>query len=80
MRTEAFTILVDGGSSSDKSLGEKTLEPCLKSMGVDTVDFAVVSHGDSDHISGLLYLMEHSEDIRVRNLILPHAWPGSGDI
>lgn len=76
MRTEAFTILVDGGSSSDKSLGEKTLEPCLKSMGVDTVDFAVVSHGDSDHISGLLYLMEHSEDIRVRNLILP--MPGRG--
>ena len=76
MRTEAFTILVDGGSSSDKSLGEKTLEPCLKSMGVDTVDFAVVSHGDSDHISGLLYLMKHSEDIRVRNLILP--MPGRG--
>ena len=76
MRTEAFTILVDGGSSSDKSLGEKTLEPCLKSMGIDTIDFAVVSHGDSDHISGLLYLMEHSEDIAVRNLILP--MPGRG--
>lgn len=76
MRTEAFTILVDGGSSSDKNLGEKTLEPCLKSMGIDTIDFAVVSHGDSDHISGLLYLMEHSEDIAVRNLILP--MPGRG--
>lgn len=76
MRTEAFTILVDGGSSSDKNLGEKTLEPCLKSIGIDTLDFAVVSHGDSDHISGLLYLMEHSEDIAVRNLILP--MPGRG--
>ena len=76
MRTEAFSILVDGGSSSDKNLGEKTLEPCLKSMGIDTIDFAVVSHGDSDHISGLLYLMEHSEDIAVRNLILP--MPGRG--
>ena len=76
MRTEAFTILVDGGSSSDKNLGEKTLEPCLKSMGIDTIDFAVVSHGDSDHISGLLYLMEYSEDIAVRNLILP--MPGRG--
>lgn len=76
MRTEAFTILVDGGSSSDKNLGEKTLEPCLKSMGIDTIDFAVVSHGDSDHISGLLYLMDHSEDIAVRNLILP--MPGRG--
>lgn len=75
MRTEAFTILVDGEAAVIKSLGEN-LEPCLKSMGIDTIDFAVVSHGDSDHISGLLYLMEHSEDIAVRNLILP--MPGRG--
>lgn len=76
MRTGRFTVLVDGGSSSDKNLGSKTLEPCLKSLGITTIDFALVSHGDSDHISGLLYLMEESKDIKVRNLFLPAQGKG----
>ncbi|MCB7063354.1 ComEC/Rec2 family competence protein [Enterocloster citroniae] len=76
MRTGNYTVLIDGGSSSDKSLGNRTMEPCLKSMGVTMIDFAVVSHGDNDHISGILYLLEESRDIKVRNLILPS--PGKG--
>lgn len=71
LHTGGYTVLVDGGSSSDKSLGERALEPCLKSMGITAIDVALVSHGDSDHISGLLYLMEQSQDIRVRKLVLP---------
>lgn len=45
-------------------------------MGVDTVDFAVVTMG-YDHISGLLYLMEFTQDIRSEP-DTSHAWPGSG--
>lgn len=71
MRTGHFTVLVDGGSSSDKRLGENTMEPCLKSMGITEIDVALVSHGDSDHISGLLYFMEQAQDIKVKNLLLP---------
>jgi competence protein ComEC len=77
LRTRAGTILVDGGSSSEKTLGEDCLEPYLKSQAVRIIDYAIVSHGDQDHVNGLQYLLEESEDIRIRNLILPAA--GRGD-
>ena len=47
------------------------LEPYLKSRGISWIDYAVVSHGDSDHINGLVYLLEESKDIRIGTLVLP---------
>lgn len=64
------TVLVDGGSSSRSGLGERCLKPYLESRAVETVDYAIVSHGDSDHVSGLLELMEGG-GVRIRNLVLP---------
>ncbi len=72
LRTEGEVILVDGGSSSNKSLGEYTLSPCLKSLGVSQIDYAFVSHGDQDHLSGVKYLLESCEDIQIKNLFLPY--------
>ncbi len=46
-------LLVDGGSTSIQSVGEKRIIPYLKSQGTRVVDCAFVSHTDSDHISGL---------------------------
>lgn len=66
----AWTVLVDGGSTSEKKLGENRLEPYLESCGITWIDAAIVSHGDEDHISGLRYLLEESE-IRIGQLILP---------
>ncbi|MDO4267626.1 MAG: DNA internalization-related competence protein ComEC/Rec2 [Eubacteriales bacterium] len=77
IRAEGQTILVDGGSTDQKQLGKNRLEPFLKSRGIRQVDYAVVSHGDQDHISGLLYLLEEDTGILVKNLILPGA--GWGD-
>ena len=71
LRTGGYTMLVDGGSSDEKKLGEYCLEPFLKSKAVTEIDYAWVSHGDQDHISGLAYLLEQGQDIRVRNLMLP---------
>ena len=67
---------MDGGSSSDTGMGENVLEPFLKSQGVTSIDCAIVSHGDGDHISGLQYLLEESEEIQVRNLVLPAGCAG----
>ena len=72
LRTGRYTVLVDGGSSDEKDLGKYRLEPFLKSQAETVVDYAVVSHGDADHISGLEELME-SGNIRVRFLVLPAA-------
>lgn len=66
-------ILIDGGSSSEKRLGENRLEPYLKSEGLSRIDFAVVSHGDADHTSGLLYLLKECPEIEIGCLILPEA-------
>ena len=58
LQAGTHSVLIDGGSSSEKKLGEMTLEPCLNSMGIKRLDVSVVSHGDNDHISGLMYLLE----------------------
>lgn len=71
LETAGSRILVDGGSTSDKELGKQSLEPFLKSKGVSDLDYVFVSHGDGDHISGICYLLESVEDIRIKNLILP---------
>jgi competence protein ComEC len=76
IHTQTKTILVDGGSTDQKKLGENCLEPFLKSRGISAVDYAIVSHGDQDHISGLVYLMEESR-IGIKSLVLPAA--GKGD-
>ncbi len=72
LRAEEACVLVDGGSSSKKSLGEYTLSPCLKSLGISVIDYAFVSHGDLDHLSGVKYLLESCEDIQIKNLYLPY--------
>ena len=72
------TVLVDGGSSSRSGLGERCLKPYLESRAVETVDYAIVSHGDSDHVSGLLELMEGG-GVRIRRLVLPRMARGKED-
>lgn len=77
METASGVILVDGGSSDERSLFGNILEPFLKSRGITTVDYAIVSHGDQDHINGLTELFQSGRDISVSNLILPGI--GQGD-
>ena len=69
-------ILVDGGSSSRSGLGEECLEPFLESRGIDEIRCALVSHGDSDHISGLTYLLGPESSVKIRNLVLPRSGKG----
>lgn len=71
LRVADATVLVDGGSTDEKDLGEDCLEPFFMSQGITTIDAAIVSHGDNDHISGLRWLLTESRDVSVRRLILP---------
>lgn len=70
LRTDEATILVDGGSSDNSSLYEYTMEPFLKSKGVDEVDYAFITHTDSDHCSGIKELLKKGE-IHINTLVLP---------
>lgn len=65
-------VVIDGGSADDDSLGEYTLIPALKYMGMSEIDYWLVTHTDSDHISGLIYILEEKQltGIKIKNLIV----------
>lgn len=71
MKTESgTTYLIDGGSSDVKNVGANRLQPFLLSKGVDKIDYAIISHSDLDHISGLIELMQGSR-ITIKKFVLP---------
>ena len=70
------TILIDGGSTSKEKLGEYSLEPCLKSLGISQITAAFITHCDKDHYSGVEYLLKECEEISIETLYLP--WHGQG--
>ena len=64
--------IIDCGSSSRKSVGKYTLIPALKYYGMDHVDAVFVSHTDTDHVSGIIELLENKElyGIRVNKVLI----------
>jgi competence protein ComEC len=57
-----YTALVDGGGFSDNTafdVGAKIVAPLLWRQKIATVDLLVLSHANSDHINGLLFILEH---------------------
>lgn len=52
------SYFIDGGSSSESQVGRYTLQPFLEYHARGNIDVWFISHCDTDHISGLLELME----------------------
>lgn len=77
IRSGYTTILSDAGSSDIKNLGKSRLEPYLKHQGISVLDYVYISHGDTDHISGIEYLLKEGKDIRIKRLMLPAAGQGA---
>ena len=46
-------MLIDGGSSDKGNVSEYQIIPYLKYVGVSCLDAVIVTHPDSDHISGI---------------------------
>lgn len=68
------TILIDGGSSSEKKVGEYRIKPYLKYHGIGKIDYMIVSHADEDHISGQKELLQYSGlpgEIQIGQILLP---------
>ncbi len=57
-----YNILIDGGGFSDNSVfdvGARIIAPILWRKKIKTVDTLVLSHPNSDHLNGLIYIAEH---------------------
>ena len=65
------TYLIDGGSTDEQKVGTYRIQPFLLYQGIDTINYAVITHSDTDHISGLLELLEGNK-IEIEHLLLPH--------
>lgn len=63
-----FNVMIDGGSTSNSSMGEYVLLPFLKYKGVATIDYWFVTHCDEDHISGLKYALV--EGYKIKNVVM----------
>ena len=73
IETREVTILSDCGSSQRRKIGEQVLGPFLESRGIKRIDYLFVSHGDQDHMNGILWLLEEEQSVSVSCLVLPFA-------
>ncbi|MCH5263681.1 MAG: DNA internalization-related competence protein ComEC/Rec2 [Lachnospiraceae bacterium] len=66
-------MLIDGGSSDKSDVAKYQMMPYLKHEGVSHLDAIVVTHPDSDHISGIRAMLEETDTsgISVGTLYLP---------
>ena len=61
------TILIDGGGSENYDVGKNTLIPYLLDRGIKKLDYILISHFDTDHIGGILEVME---ELKVNTVII----------
>lgn len=63
--------LIDGGGSefgSTFDVGEKTLLPYLLKKKIHKLDYVIISHFDSDHVGGILTILE---ELNVKQVLIP---------
>ena len=72
---EGQTLLIDGGSSSLENVGTNRILPYLKEEGIDRIDQLVLTHADTDHMNGILELLEavsgKKTSLRIESILLP---------
>ena len=55
---EGNTILIDGGGSETYDIGKNTVLPYILDRGYTKIDIIMISHFDTDHIGGILKILE----------------------
>mgnify|MGYP002861104604 CR=1 FL=1 len=60
-------ILIDGGGSENYDVGKNTLLPYLLDRRINNLDYVIISHFDTDHVGGIIYLMQN---IKIKNVII----------
>ena len=70
---EGITVMIDGGSTGESGLWQYRLESALEYEAVTVIDYAVITHPDTDHISGIEDLLsDDSTPVSIKNLLIPY--------
>ena len=73
------TVMYDCGSSDDKEPGKYTIVPFLKYCGISDVDTVFISHLDTDHVSGLIEILDsRPAGIRIKRIVISGAVSQTG--
>lgn len=62
--------MIDGGSTDTGQVGHYRIIPFLKANGIKRLTSLFITHGDEDHVNGIIELIEEAA-IPVGNLFLP---------
>lgn len=70
------SFLVDAGSSTVYETGRNRILPAIKYEGVRRIDYMIATHMDSDHVGGLMEILqkkiEREEQLEIGNVVLPY--------
>ncbi len=66
-------VMIDCGSTDINEAAKYRVVPFVMSRGYDSIDYAVATHMDEDHINGFLEILSSDEEegLKIRNLIMP---------
>lgn len=71
IRINNKSVLIDGGGTADKNsnydVGKNVLLPYLLNRRLTKINYIMISHFDTDHVGGLLTIME---ELKVDNVII----------
>ena len=67
--TKNLCITIDGGSTSETNVGKYRIKPYIMSNGRNAIDYAFISHSDTDHLSGIIELIE-DKSFKVKMIVL----------
>ena len=71
LRKGALVFTIDNGSTSKNLFPEQIFFPYCKAKRIQHIDYALLTHCDRDHISGIQALLEKNSSIGLSHLILP---------
>lgn len=67
-----ISYLFDGGSTDVKQAGKYRIYKTLRYMGIRRIDYAVISHGDADHVNGIKELIDMSDaSFTIGEVVMP---------
>jgi len=63
--------LIDAGSSTIDDVYENRLKSALHYKGIDRIDHMIITHPDTDHVSGVIEMLDgKGDDIHICNLLI----------